>query len=102
MNQKIIKIIMGGILLTTLPVWAKIEPEGGSVITAHKSTDEGCTATTCNGRKFYVSDKKVNWWTAITWCHANGMELASLAEACPPGNIDLPCPNLKDISPSQA
>ena len=75
--------------------------EGGSIITAHAPTDAGCTATRCNGRKFYVSDKGMTWWTIFTWCRANGLEPASFAEACPPGNLIYSgtsdsCINLKD------
>ena len=74
--------------------------EGGTIITAHQPTDAGCSNTTCNGRKFYVSNGGVNWWTAFTWCRANGLELASLSEACPPANTGIwSCPNLDGLLP---
>ena len=89
-----------GMCLIGLPAMATME--GGTVITARSSTEAGCSATRCNGRKFYVSNEGMTWWTTFTWCQSNGLEPATFAEACPPGNPvayrgENSCPNLKDL-----
>ena len=99
--KKINKILFVGCCLLALPALADLE--GGTIVTARGPADEGCTPNTCNGRKFYVSQKYqrkgLNWWSAFTWCRSNGLELATLAEACPPGNSDeqFTCPNLRGL-----
>ncbi len=45
---------------------------------------------------FCISRIQLNWWSAATWCKANGMHLATMYEACPDwdgtsGN-GYPCP----------
>ena len=63
--------------------------EGGTWLTAHKATDEGCSPSLCNEKTFYVSNKTMNWWSAWTWCVANGGRLARFQSLCP-GNVAYP------------
>ena len=56
---------------------------GGTWVTSRKATDSGCTASTCNEKTFCVSDSGMNWWSAMAWCKANGMQLASFDSVCP-------------------
>ena len=95
------------LMIGSIPAFADLV--GGTIVTAHVPTDEGCSQTTCNGRKFYISLNEngtwngwgnLNWWSAHMWCEANGLKLATLAEACPPGNPSVgPCPNLSGLLP---
>ena len=78
--------------------------EGGTLVTAHSSTDTGCSGGMCNGYTFCMSDRPVNWWTAFLWCEANEGKLASLASLCPravlpPGSSTqaVECPNLNGV-----
>ena len=32
---------------------------------------------------FCKSNKSMNWWSAYSWCKANGMHLATMYEMCP-------------------
>ena len=85
---------------------------GGKEITAHKATDEGCSASTCNGHTFCKSDKAMNWWSAFTWCESQGRKLADFVTMCPgvsqtPANTqsatsitEADCPNLYGLESS--
>lgn len=33
--------------------------------------------------KFCISNNTMNWWSAYTWCEAQGMKLASAYDLCP-------------------
>ena len=46
--------------------------EGGSTVT-------GLT----NGHEYCASNSKMNWWSAYTWCKAQGMKMPSLYDLCP-------------------
>ena len=35
-----------------------------------------------NGHSYCISKKKMNWWSAVTWCEANGRSLATMQQAC--------------------
>ena len=45
--------------------------EGGSLITG------------ANGHEYCQSNNTTNWWSAFTWCEAQGRHLATVYEACP-------------------
>ena len=45
--------------------------EGGSLITG------------ANGHEYCQSNNTMNWWSAYTWCEAQGRHLASMYELCP-------------------
>ena len=36
-----------------------------------------------NGHVYCSSNNKMNWWSAATWCEAQGRHLASMEELCP-------------------
>ena len=95
------KIIVFLCLCLATPAMAA-EPtcNGGTLITTHSASDEGCTSATCNGKTFCKSDKTMNWWSAFTWCESQGRKLANLSKMCPnvsqvPRNEDGDCPNLQ-------
>ena len=62
------------------PVWA--ECRGGTEY------------TDTNNHTYCISDIKMNWWTAFSWCQANKRTLATLQEACPDTRYGATCPNL--------
>lgn len=52
--------------------------------TANAATCEGGTlATGENGHEYCQSNNYMNWWSAYTWCEANGRHMASIYEICP-------------------
>ena len=54
------------------PVWqAEATCEGGSLATGE------------NGHEYCQSNSKMNWWSAYTWCEAQGRHLVSIYEICP-------------------
>ena len=54
------------------PVWqAEATCEGGSLATGE------------NGHEYCQSNSKMNWWSAYTWCKAQGRHLVSIYEICP-------------------
>lgn len=67
--------------------------KGGTIVKTNEydpndpSKDKGGYCATypdqCNGMEFCVSNKAMNWWSAITWCEAHGGKLASFASLCP-------------------
>ena len=76
------------------------EDHGGTLIKAHVATDPGCSADTCNGHEFCLSDKNMNWWSAFTWCESQGRRLADFTTMCgnvsqSPSNTEGDCPNLQ-------
>ena len=78
---------------------------GGTLITTHSASDEGCTSATCNGKTFCKSDKAMTWWSAFTWCESQGRTLADFAVMCPgvsqtPANTTGDCPNLQGLAES--
>ncbi len=57
---------------------------GGSFITGN------------NGHEYCRSNKRMNWWSAYTWCKANGLHMVSIYEICPgwDGSMGSGCSNL--------
>ena len=52
--------------------------------TVNAATCEGGTlATGENGHEYCQSNNYMNWWSAYTWCEANGRHMASIYEICP-------------------
>ncbi|MBP5344123.1 MAG: hypothetical protein J6Y85_03535 [Alphaproteobacteria bacterium] len=90
--------------------WSNCTAYGGTIITANKyGADKGgyCNdpndtnlTNNCNGQKFCLGGKGMNWWSAFTWCESIGGKQASLSNMCPGApqvsDYDHPnaCPNL--------
>ncbi|MBP5344277.1 MAG: hypothetical protein J6Y85_04320 [Alphaproteobacteria bacterium] len=62
---------------------AGCESVGGTWITAHSATDEGCDAAHCNGMHFCRSPNYMNWFSALTWCKGIGRNLVDFYHICP-------------------
>ncbi len=45
--------------------------------------EAGTEITGKNGHVYCKSNKAMNWWSAGTWCEAQGRHLASMEEMCP-------------------
>ncbi len=65
----------------------------------------GTAYAACNGGTmrggFCVSNVTMNWWSAASWCQANGSSLATIYDACPDwdGNMgDGKCGRIIDSS----
>ncbi|MBP5344059.1 MAG: hypothetical protein J6Y85_03195 [Alphaproteobacteria bacterium] len=56
---------------------------GGTWITAHSASDEGCDAAHCNGLNFCKSTAYMNWFSALIWCKSIGRNLADANHVCP-------------------
>lgn len=55
-----------------------------NVNTANAETCErGSLETGENGHVYCLSWNDMNWWSAYTWCQAQGRHLASMYEICP-------------------
>ena len=51
---------------------------------ANAATCEGGSLFTgVNGHEYCASNSKMNWWSAYTWCKAQGMKMPSLYDLCP-------------------
>ena len=48
-----------------------------------ESCDGGSLVTGTNGHEYCRSRNIMNWWSAYTWCEAQGRHLASMYEICP-------------------
>ncbi|MBP5344389.1 MAG: hypothetical protein J6Y85_04910, partial [Alphaproteobacteria bacterium] len=68
---------------------------GGTWITAHSATDEGCDAAHCNGLNFCRSAQKMNFFSALIWCKSIGHKLVDIDTACPNSISSQKCQNLK-------
>ena len=94
--------------------WSNCTTYGGTIITANKyGADKGgyCNdpndtnlTNNCNGKRFCIGGKKMNWWSAFTWCEAIGGKLASFTSMCPntqaisSNTTDGECPNLTKVA----
>ncbi len=45
--------------------------------------EAGTEITGKNGHVYCRSNRSMNWWSAGTWCEAQGRHLASMEEMCP-------------------
>ena len=55
-----------------------------AINSAHAESCEGGTLQTGdNGHVFCQSNNNMNWWSAYTWCEAQGRHLATMYEMCP-------------------
>ena len=67
--------------LLTLAIIAVIALNVSGALAA---TCEGGTLQTGeNGHVYCQSNNQMNWWSAYTWCEAQGRHLASMYEVCP-------------------
>ena len=48
-----------------------------------ESCEGGTLQTGENGHVYCQSNNQMNWWSAYTWCEAQGRHLASMYEVCP-------------------
>ncbi len=54
-----------------------------NIVSAKAATcTEGRIAKGSNGHEYCIT-KDMNWWSAYTWCEAQGRHLASMYEICP-------------------
>ena len=71
-----------------------------SVASAHAKCDGGTEIKNSVGKTFCQSNIGLNWWSALSWCKANGLHLATMYEMCPSwdGNEgDNKCPELRGL-----
>ena len=69
-----------------------------SATSAYAKCDGGTEITNSIGTTFCQSHVSLNWWSAASWCKANGMHLASMYEMCPSWDGtegDNKCPELR-------
>ena len=50
---------------------------------AMAACEAGTEITGKNGHVYCKSNNTMNWWSAATWCEAQGRHLASMEEMCP-------------------
>ena len=69
-------------------------------ISAAKADCAGTVVTGKNSHQYCKSPNKMNWWSAYTWCEAQGRRLVTIYEACPDwdGTLNVTCNNLHNIS----
>ena len=48
-----------------------------------ETCESGKLVTGNNGHSYCQSKYQMNWWSAYTWCEAQGRHLASMYELCP-------------------
>ena len=48
-----------------------------------ETCESGKLVTGNNGHSYCQSNSTMNWWSAYTWCEAQGRHLASMYELCP-------------------
>ena len=87
--KKIILTFMCCLMLSQV-VW-------GAGITDEKCANGGGRVVLgVNGKKYCLSNIELNWWNAMIWCRANGMELINLSEDCdcPTDICTTKCPNI--------
>jgi hypothetical protein len=88
--------------------WDNCTAYGGTIITANSYGNDKsgglCNdpsnpnlTNNCNGKRFCMSGKGMNWWSAFTWCEAIGGKQASFTNMCPGIQINTGqvCANLK-------
>ena len=51
--------------------------------TLAETCEGGTLQTGENGHVYCQSNSKMNWWSAYTWCEAQGRHLATMYEVCP-------------------
>ena len=67
--------------LLTLAIIAVIALNVSGALAA--SCEGGTLQTGENGHVYCQSNSKMNWWSAYTWCEAQGRHLATMYEMCP-------------------
>ena len=106
--KKLLLTTVLAIVCVTTPAFSFTSCEGGTIVTRNKYTDAnapaGCTETTCPAttKTFCKSNGTMNWWSALTWCDAQGGNLATFTSMCPgiaPANknVEGACPALQGV-----
>ena len=54
-----------------------------SSASAYAACNGGTEITNTAGTTFCKSNVTMNWWSAVAWCKANGLHLATMYEMCP-------------------
>ena len=55
-----------------------------AINSAHAESCEGGTLRTGdNGHEYCQSNREMNWWSAYSWCEAQGLKLPSAYDLCP-------------------
>ena len=92
--------------------WDNCTAYGGTIITANSyGNDKGgdCNdpndttkTNNCNGMRFCLGSKTMNFWSTFTWCESIGGEPASFDNLCPSCQQAWGyCPNLKKLLSSR-
>ena len=104
------KILLSTVLAVCIatPAFSFTSCEGGKIIYANQYTDAnapaGCNATKCPaiGKRYCKSNGAMTWWSALTWCDAQGGNLATFTSMCPGAapannNVEGACPALQGV-----
>ena len=75
---------------------------GGTEITTNTSaTNSSCIRATgvnsCNGMRVCISNRSMNWWSAMAWCQSNGGTLISMENAHPNSSLSESCENFRSL-----
>ena len=104
------KLLLSTVLAVCIatPAFSFTSCEGGTIVYANQYTDAnapaGCDATKCPaiGKRYCKSNNGMTWWSALTWCDAQGGNLATFTSMCPGiapaiNNADGACPALQEV-----
>ena len=104
------KLLLSTVLALCIatPAFSFTSCEGGTIITRNKYTDANaptaCTETACPAttKTFCRSNGMMTWWSALTWCDAQGGNLATFTGMCPgaapvSNNVEGACPALQGV-----
>ena len=94
---KYITLILIGFSVA-FPSWADCDGGYWKRANTGSTSKNTCTETTCNGRRFCISNQTMNWWSAMAWCKANGMQLVSDTSICPGTAYGARCANWRHIN----
>lgn len=94
--EKYITLVLIGFSVTT-PCWADCDGGYWKRANTGSTSINTCTEATCNGRRFCISNQTMNWWSAMAWCKANGMQLVSDTSICPGTAYNARCANWRHI-----
>ena len=104
------KLLLSTVLAVCMatPAFSFTACEGGKIIYANQYTDAnapaGCDATKCPAikKRYCKSNSGMTWWSALTWCDAQGGNLATFTGMCPgaapaSNNVEGACPALQGV-----
>ena len=106
--KKLLLSTVLAIVCVTTPAFSFTSCEGGTIVTRNKYTDANaptaCTETACPAttKTFCKSNGAMTWWSALTWCDAQGGNLATFTSMCPGivpaiNTVDGACPALQGV-----